>query len=84
MIKTAVIDHDIWAYCDPDKTNVIVQPDDLPNQMKVTQERLYMFKVKDYERKRKSLAVVNSLLQGSVTDNFRHILKVHIAYGNGL
>ncbi|KIV98769.1 uncharacterized protein PV09_09467 [Verruconis gallopava] len=73
MVKTTAMDQDVWSYCDPDKSNELVQPGD-PSQLTATQERLYTLKINDYERKRKGLAKVNATIQGTVCEDYQTYL----------
>ncbi|KIV98489.1 uncharacterized protein PV09_09706 [Verruconis gallopava] len=74
MVKTTAMDQDVWSYCDPDKSNELVQPGD-PSQLTATQERLYTLKINDYERKRKGLAKVNATIQGTVCEDYQTYLE---------
>lgn len=74
MIKTTAMDQDVWLYCNPDTSEEFNQPN-LSEQLTATQERLYTLKLNDYERKRKGLAKVNSIIQGTVCKDYQTYLE---------
>ena len=75
MVKTAAKDQDVWSYCDPDQSTALYQPEELSTQLTAIQERLYTLKLNDYERKRKGLAKVNAIIQGTVCKDYQTYLE---------
>ena len=75
MIKTIVMNNNIWEYCDSDKIKETVWLSESANSALINQERLYTIRIINYERIRKSLVKINNTIQRLVCEDYQIYLK---------